>query len=92
MNYLVHDIAQHPKPLREVSLKRSGVIRPEPGAVRPLIAVRARPRSLPRFLAAWSVRLPWGRPPGPGRRTSAGSGVSPIASGATRGVAFLVDR
>jgi len=92
MNYLVHDIAQHPKPLREVSLKRSGVIHPEPGAVRPLIAVRARLRSLSRYLAAWSVRLPWGRPSGPGRRTSAGSGVSPIASGATRGVAFLVDR
>ena len=92
MNYLVHGTAPYPEPPRVVSLKRSGGIPPEPGAGRPPIAVPARRRSLPRVLAAWSVRLPWGRPPGPGRRTSAGSGVSPIASGATRGVAFLVDR
>ena len=92
MNYLVHGIAPYPEPPRVVSLKRSGVIPPEPGAGRPPIAVRARRRSLPRVLASWSVRLLWGRPPGPGMRTSPGSGVSPIASGATRGVAFLVDR
>lgn len=92
MNYLVHGIAPYPEPLREVSLKRSGVIAPEQGSGRSPIAVRARRRSLPRVLAALSVRRRWGGPPGPGRRASAGSGVSPIASGATRGVAFLVDR
>jgi hypothetical protein len=92
MNYLVHGIAPHLEPLREVSLKRSGVIPPDRGAARPPIAVRARRRSLPRVLAASSVRLRWGGSPGPDRRASAGSGVSPIASGATRGVAFLVDR
>ena len=92
MNYVVPDIAPHPGPWREVSLRRSGVIPPEPEAGRPPIAVRARRRSLPRVLAALSVRRRWGDPPGPGRRASAGSGVSPIAGGATRGVAFLVDR
>jgi hypothetical protein len=92
MNHLVDSTALHPEPRREVSLKRSGVIPPEPGAGRPPIAVRARRRSLPRVLAALSVRRRWGGPPVPGRRSPAGSGVSPIASGATRGVAFLVDR
>ena len=91
MNYLVHGIAPYPEPPRVVSLKRSGVIPPEPRAGRPPIAVRARRRSLPRVLAALSIRRRWG-PPGPGSRASAGSGVSPMASGATRGVAFLVDR
>jgi hypothetical protein len=92
MNHLVDSTALHPEPRREVSLKRSGVIPPEPGAGRPPIAVRARRRSLPRVLAALSVRRRWGGPSGPRKRPSAGSGVSPIASGATRGVAFLVDR
>jgi hypothetical protein len=92
MNYVVPDIAPHQGPRREMFLRRSGVIPPEPGAGRPPIAIRARRRSLPRVLAALSVRRRWGDPPGPGRRTSAGNGVSPIAGGATRGVAFLVDR
>jgi hypothetical protein len=92
MNYLVDSTALHPEPRRGVSLKRSGVIHPELGAGRPPIAVRTPHRSLPRVLVAWSVRRRWGGPPGPGRRPSAGSGVGPIASGATRGVAFLVQR
>ena len=89
MNSLVHGIALHPEPRRDVSLKRSGVMRPEPEAP---IAVRARRRPLPRVLAALSAPRRWGGPPGPARRPTAGSGVSPIAGGATRGVAFLVDR
>ena len=92
MNYLVHGIALHPEPRLEVSLKSSGVIAPEPGAGRPPIAVRARRRSLPRVLAALSIRRRWVGPPCPGSRASTGSGVSPMAGGATRGVAFLVDR
>ena len=92
MNYLVHGTAPYPEPPRVVSLRRSGVIPPKPGAGRPTIAVRARRRSLPRVLAALSIRRRWVGPPGPGSRASAGSGVSPMASGATRGVAFLVDR
>ena len=91
MNYLVHSTALHPAPRREVSLKSSGVISPEPGARRPPITVRARRRSLPRVLAALSVHRRRGGPRA-GRRPPAGSGVSPTASGATRGVAFLVDR
>ena len=93
MNYMVHGIALNPEARREVSLKRSGVIPPEPGAGRPPIAVRARHRYLPPVLAALSLRRRWrGSRSRPGRRASAGSGVSPIASGATRGVAFLVNR
>jgi hypothetical protein len=92
MNYLVHGIALHPEPRRAVSLKRSGVVPSEPGAGTPAIAVRARNRSLPRVLAALSVRRRRGGSPGPGGQPSASSGVSPIAGGATRGVAFLVDR
>ena len=92
MNYMAHGIAVHPEPRREVSLKRSGMIRPEPGAGRPPIAGRARHRSLPRVLAVLSIRHRWGGPPDPGRRPSEGSGVSPIAGGATRGVAFLINR
>jgi hypothetical protein len=92
MNYLVHGIAPYPEPPRLVSLKRSGVIPPAPGAGRPTIAVRARRRSLPRVLAALSIRRRWVGPRGPGSRASTGSGVSPMATGATRGVAFLIDR
>lgn len=93
MNYLVYGIApHHPEPRREVSLKRSRAIPPKSGAGRPSIAVRARRRSLPRVRTALSVRRRWGGRPSPGRRASAGSGVSPIAAGASRGVAFLVDR
>jgi hypothetical protein len=92
MNYLVHGTVLHHEPRREVSLKHPGVIPSVPGAGRPPIAVQARRRSLPRVLAALSVRHRWGGPPAPGRRPAAGRGVSPIASGATRGIAFLVDR
>lgn len=92
MNYVVHGIAQHPEPRRVASLKRSGVISPGPGAGGPPIALRDRHRSLPRVLAALSVRRRWNGSSGPDRRPSAGSGVSPIAGGATRGVTFLIDR
>ena len=93
MNYLVHGIAPYPEPLREVSLKRSAVIAPEAVEVRRPIAVQARRRSLPRVLAALSVRRRWDGPPGSaGHRATAGSGVGPMAGGATRGVAFLVGR
>ena len=92
MNSLVHDIAPDPKPLREVSLKRSGVIPPEPGAVRPPIATRTRRHSLPRVRATLSGRRRTSGLPGPSSRATAGDGVSPIASGASRGVAILARR
>ena len=91
MNYLAHGIALHPEPRRGVSLKHSGVISPERGAGTPPIALRARRRSLLRVLAE-SIHRRWDGSPGPDRRPSAGSGVSPFACGATRGVTFLVDR
>ena len=92
MNYLVHVIAPDPNPLREVSLKRSGVIAPEPGAVRPPIATPTRRRSLPRVRVTLSGRRRTGGLPGPSSRATAGGGVSPIASGASRGVAILARR
>jgi len=92
MNYLVYGIAPHPGPQREVSLKRSEVIPPEPGAGRPSIEIRARRRTLPRVLTALSLRRRWVGQQGPSRQVFTGSGVSPIASGASRGVAFMVDR
>ena len=92
MNYLDHGIAPYPESLREVSLKRSRVVGPKQGSGRSPIAVRAPRRSLPRVLAALSVRRRWDGPPDPGTRATAGSGIGPLASGATRGVAFLVDR
>ena len=92
MSQLAHDVALHPQPRREVSVKSPRALPPEPGARRPPIAVRARRRTLPRVLAAFSVRRRWGGPPRPASRESAGTGVSPIAGGATRGVAFLVNR
>jgi len=92
MSYTVHGIAVHREPRHEVSLKRSGLVPPEPGAARPRIADRAPRRSLPRVLAALTARRRWDGPPGAGERASAGSGVSPVASGTTRGVAFLVHR
>ena len=91
MNYTAPGIAVHPEP-RHNALKRSQVALPEPGAARPPIQAPAPRRSLPRVLAALTVRRRWRGPPHPRERASAGSGVTPVASGATRGVAFLINR
>ena len=92
MNHLVYGSAPHLEPRRGVSLRRSGVILPEPGAGSPSIAVRARRRSLPRVRTGLLVGLRWGGRPSPGKRSPASSGVSPIAGAASRGIAFLVDQ
>ena len=92
MNYLVHGLAPHPEARRQMSLKVPAVIPPQPVAATPPIPVRARRRSLRRVVAALSVRRGRGGPTDRGRWMSADGGVSPIAGGATRGVAFLVDR
>ena len=81
MNYLVPSISLHLEPRREVSLKPSAVTAQEP-----------RAGGLPRALVALSVRRRQADASGPDRRPSASRGVSPIAGGATRGVAFLVGR
>lgn len=81
MNYLIPSIALHRGPRREVSLKPSAVT-----------AQELRAGRLPRVLVALSVRRREAGASGPDRRPSPSSGVTPIAGGATRGVAFLVDR
>lgn len=91
MNYLLRT-APHPEPWCEESLERSGEILIKPRADVPSIATRTRRRSLPRVRAPMSVRRRTGRLPGPGSRASAGNGVGPIASGASRGIAILTGR
>ena len=92
MNNLLTGTAPHPQPLREESMKRSRDIPMKPRAGTPSIAIRTRRHSLPRVRAALSGHRRTGGQPGPGGRASAGSGVSPIASGASRGVAILSGR
>lgn len=59
---------------------------------RPSIATGTRRHSLSGVRAAWSRRRRTGGLPGPRSRESASSGVSPMASGASRGVALLISR
>lgn len=90
MNYAIQRTAPQLKPGRGEQLTRSGgeiPVRPKAG--RPSIASRARRPTLTRIRAALSHRRRMG---GPTARASAGSGVSPIASGASRGVALFSSR
>jgi hypothetical protein len=89
MNYLLTVTAAHLKPRREEPMKRSRGIPMKPRASMPSSASRTRRHSLPRVRAALSVRHRTGGLPGPDSQPAAGSGVSPIASGASRGVAIL---
>jgi hypothetical protein len=89
MNYAIQGTAPQLKPGRVEPLKRSGGIPMRPEAGRPSIASRSRGHALSRFRAALSHRRRTGRLPGPDSRESAGSGVSPIASGTSRGIALL---
>lgn len=89
MNYLLTVTAAHLKPRREEPMKRSRGIPMKPRASMPSFATRTRRHSLPRVRAALSGRRRTGGLPGPGSQASAGSGVSPIASGASRGVTIL---
>lgn len=91
MNYLVYATALHLEPRPGVALKRFSTLLPEPGAGSPRTA-RTRRRSLPRVLAALTARRDRGDTPAPAWWPPADSGVSPMAGGTTRGVAFLVDR
>jgi hypothetical protein len=93
MNYAIQRTAPQIKPGREEPLKRSGneiPVRPEAG--RPSIESRPRGHALTRMRAALSHRRGKGGPTGPASREPAGSGVSPIASGASRGVALFISR
>jgi hypothetical protein len=92
MNYAIQGSAAQLKPGREERMKRSGEIPMRPEAGRPSIASATRRHSLSAILAALSHRRRTGRLPRTDSRESAVSGVSPIASGATRGVALFVSR
>ena len=92
MNYAIQGTVPQLKPGREELLKRSGGIPMRPEAGRPSIASETRHHSLSRIRAALSYRRRTGGPPGPDSRESVGRGVSPIASGASRGVALFISR
>ena len=92
MNYAIHVTAPQLKPGREEPLQRSGGIPMRPEAGRPSIASRTRRHSLIRIRVALSHRRRRGGLLGPDSREPAGSGVSPIASGASRGVALFSSR
>ena len=92
MNYAVPSIAGQPEPRYGVPLKRSVVTPLEPEAEVSSLPVRVRRRALSRVLAAMSARRHRQGPPDTGGRQRANVGVSPIASGATRGIAFLINR
>ncbi len=92
MNYVLQGTAAHLEPRRDELLKRSGgsPIRPEAGW--PSIPTRTRRHSLSKVRAALSLRRRTDGLPGPRCGDSAGSGLSPIASGASRGVAIFASR
>lgn len=92
MNYVLQGTAAHLEPRREEFLKRSGGSPMRPEAAWPSIPTRSRRHSLSRVRAALSRRNRTVGLPGPRSRDSAGSGVSPIASGASRGVAIFGSR
>jgi hypothetical protein len=95
MNYAIQGTAPQLKPGRGEPRKRSGGIPTRPEAGRPSIASiasRTRRHSLSIIRAALSHHRGRGGLPGLDSRESAGSGVSPIASGASRGVALFSSR
>ena len=92
MNYAIQGTAPQLKPGREEPLKRSGEIPLLPDAGRPATTTRTRRHALSRLWAALSHGRPTGGLPGPDSWKSASSGVSPIASGASRGVALFISR
>ena len=89
---LLQGTAPHPNPPREEPLERAGEISTRPGAGTREIATRTRRHAPHRVRAALSGRRRQGGLPEPRSRASAGSGVSPIAGGTSRGVAILVGR
>ena len=89
MNH-VGQVTQPFKPRAEV-FTRGEAIPVRPGARRSPSSPEAL-RSLSRFVAVrWSRRRKQGQS-GPNSRPSSGSGIIPVASGATRGVVLIVRR
>ena len=92
MNYALQDSRPHPTARRETPLKRSGGIPARSRAVGPSTATRTRGRSISSVWMAFSGRRRTRDLPGPDPRAYAGSGASPLASGASRGVVLFVGR
>jgi hypothetical protein len=92
MNYALHGTAQDVEPRREELLQRSEAIAVRPEATSAPTTSRARRLWISRIVAAWSRRPMMGSLPSPGPRQTAGSGVNPLSSGATRGIALMVRR
>ena len=90
MNYVLQGTARHLEPRREEPLKRPEAIGLRPEAGRSPISTRARD-ARSRIVAALSRRR-IGGPPHSGSRQSSGSGASPLATGTSRGIAFLISR
>jgi hypothetical protein len=91
MSYILQGTAQHLQPRREERLKRpeASGLRPEAGRS-PISSRAADSRS--KIVAAWSTRRRMDGPRRRGSSPSSDSGVSPIASGASRGIALFVSR
>ena len=92
MSYAIQGTAPQLRPGREEPLKRAAGIPVPPEAGAPSIASPTRRHALARVRVAWSHRRRTDDLPSPGSRAPVGDGVSPIASGASRGVAMLFNR
>ena len=89
MNALLQSTATHTQLRRDAPVARPGGIPTQPRAGIPPIAARPRRHALSRILAAMAGRRRTSRLPGPSCWASAGTGLSPIAGGASRGVTIL---
>ena len=89
MNHVLQGTVPHLEPRHLEPLKRSAEMPMRPEARTPSIATGTRRLALSRILAALSRRRPPHGHPAPSYGRSAGSGASPHAIGATRGVALL---
>ena len=86
MNYALQGVARDFEPRRGEPLKRP---RPETG--RSSISTRATD-ARSRIIPAWLTRRWMDDLPPQGSRQSADKGVSPLASGASRGIALFISR
>jgi hypothetical protein len=92
MNYVVQGAAHRIEPPSERLLKPSEAIGVRPEARMPSSSTRARRSVTSRIVAAWSSRRRVDGLPDSGSRQSTESGVSPLASGASRGIALFISR
>jgi hypothetical protein len=92
MSYALQGSAPRLTPRREESPVRTGAIAVRPEADGPSIITPGRRLSLSRARAAVRRRRHPHAVPVPRPRASAGSDVSPMVIGATRGIALLTSR